>query len=293
MKGKTSRYQRQLSLFLAPYLLGSFFLILLPALATLMIAFTEYRGIITPIWNGLTNFHQLFVSQIIRTSFRTTLLFIIIAVPVRLLGALLLALLLNGRNRFFGFYRAAVYLPTIIPEAAYALIWLWIFNPLYGPLNLLLSKAGLPTVNWLVEAGPAQAAIVLMLAFQLGEGFIIALIALQSIPKAFYEAATIDGATAWQRFSHITLPLIAPWLLLLTLRDIVISVQATFTPSYMLTYGGPYYATTYLPLLVYELAFDFLDFGVAAAVLVIAYLIVTFTASAALDLFKLIHRGDV
>ena len=116
-------------------------------------------------------------------------------------------------------------------------------------------------------------AIVLMSCFQIGEGFVVLLAGLQNIPRALYEAATVDGASNWQAFWRITLPLIFPWMLLLTVRDIVMSLQNTFAPTYILTYGGPYYATTFVPLLVYEIAFDLFDFGLAAALMVVAFLV--------------------
>ena len=170
-------------------------------------------------------------------------------------------------------HRSVAYIPTVIPEVAYAIIWLWIFNPLYGPLNSLLESIGLTGFDWLASPDTAQAAIIIMSLFTIGEGFIVMLVGLRSIPRSLYESATVDGATAWQSFWRITFPMIMPWLLLLSLRDLIVAMQNTFTPSFVMTYGGPYYATTYVPLLIYELAFDFFDFGMAAAALVATYII--------------------
>lgn len=267
-------YQGQLRLFLLPYLLGSILLVVLPALATLAVAFTEYNAVKTPVWVGLDNFRRLFDSQLVRISVRNSLIFLLTAVPLRLLGALLLALLLQRKSRPFGLHRSAVYVPTVIPEVAYALIWLWIFNPLYGPLNYVLGWLQLPTPAWLTEPETALFAMVFMSLFQIGEGFVVLLAALQTIPRAVYEAATVDGASSWQSFWHITFPLIVPWLLLLAFRDLVISLQNTFTPTFVMTYGGPYYATTLVPLLIYELAFDLFDFGLAAALLVLMFVLI-------------------
>jgi multiple sugar transport system permease protein len=169
-------------------------------------------------------------------------------------------------------YRAAAYLPTIIPEAAYAMLWLWILNPVYGPLNMILAGLGLPAPAWQTQPGTARAAMILMSVVQIGEGFVLVLAARQGIARAYYEAAEVDGASSWQGFRWITLPLILPWLLLLLARDVVVAVQNTFTPSFILTYGGPHYSTTFLPLLVYEVSFDFADWGLASAILVITYL---------------------
>jgi len=273
-----------LTLFLLPYLLGTLLLVVIPALATLALAFTDYNFIRPPVWDGLDNFRTLWASPLVRLSLRNSFLFLALAVPLRLLGALFLALLLQAKRRPFGLFRAAVYLPTVIPEAAYALLWLWLFNPLYGPVNLILAWLGLPTPAWLAEPGTAVLAIVIMSFFQLGEGFVVLLAGLQNIPHALYEAARVDGASAWQSFWRITLPLLLPWLLLLTFRDLIMSLQNTFTPTFIMTYGGPYYATTFIPLLIYEIAFDIFDFGLAAAVLVVTYILLGLIA---LGLFNL------
>jgi len=265
-------YQGRALLFLVPYLLGTLVLVVVPAAMTVFTAFTRYSGIAAPVWTGLENLRRITQTPLIRLSLYNTLVFVGLSVPLRLVGALLLALLLQGRRRATGLYRTIVYLPTIMPETGYALIWLWILNPVYGPLNVVLSALGLPAPAWLSEAMPARLAIVLMAAFQVGEGLVVTLAGMQNIPAELYEAAAVDGANRWQAFWHITLPLLAPWLLLLTLRDLLVSLQNTFTPSYMLAYGGPYYATTFLPLLIYELSFDFMDLGLASAVLVVAYL---------------------
>lgn len=274
-RGRIPLYQSQLRLFLLPYLLGTFILVLLPALFTFGMAFTEFNGVARPQWDGFTNFQRLWESPVVRLSLRNSLIFLLLAVPLRLLAALALALLLQQRERLFGFYRAAIYLPTVIPEAAYALLWLWIFNPFYGPLNMALSWLGISPPDWLGDPTTAIFAIVLMSCFQIGEGFVVLIAGLQNIPRSLYEAARVDGANNWQAFWRITLPLIFPWMLLLMVRDIVMSLQNTFTPTYILTYGGPYYATTFVPLLVYEIAFDLFDFGLAAAVMVVTYLILS------------------
>ena len=270
---RKSRFRTQLYILLAPFVIGSLVLTILPALATVSVSLMKYSAVGLPEWVGLENFGRLFRSDYVQISLRNTLIYVLLAVPVRLLAALGLAMLFQKRGRLFGLYRAAVYLPTVIPEVAYALIWLWIFNPISGPLNLGLASLGITGPAWLAEPFTAQLAIVIMLTFQVGEGFIVLLAGMQNIPRSYYEAAKVDGASAWQAFWRITLPMIAPWLLLLTFRDLIMSLQNTFTPSFVLTYGGPYYATTFVPLLLYEIAFDFFDFGMAAALLVLVYLV--------------------
>jgi multiple sugar transport system permease protein len=219
--------------------------------------------------------------------------FIFLAVPLRVLGALAMALLLQQAGRLFGGLRAAVYLPTIIPEGAFALIFLWILNPLYGPLNAVLGALGLPTPDWLLDPTTARLSFVLMALFTIGEGMVVLLVGLKTIPKVYYEVARVDGAGAWQSFWRITLPLLTPWLLVLTFRDIVVSLQNTFTPSFVMTYGGPYYATTFIPLLLFELAFDLFDFGAAAAMMVVMYILTGLLVIGIINLVGLSNRDDV
>lgn len=266
-------FRSQTILLLTPYLLGALLLILLPAGISFYIAFTAYNGIGRPVFMGWQNFQLLSREPLFWVAMINSLLFIMMAVPLRILGALGLALLLRRPRRGAGFYRAAIYLPTVIPETAYALIWLWILNPFYGPLNALLRSLGLAAPSWLVDPSWAPLAIVLVTFFQLGEGFVILLAALRYIPGEVYDAARVDGADRWQIFESITLPLLTPWLVLLSVRDIALSFQSTFTPAYVMTRGGPYYSTFYTPLFTYETAFDGLRFGQAAALMLIVFLL--------------------
>jgi multiple sugar transport system permease protein len=286
-------HQTQYRLFLAPYFVGTLVLVIIPALTTVVISLTEYNSIGTPEFVGLDNFWAMFASGYVRTGLKNTLIFIVLAIPLRVGGALILALFMQEKRKGFGTYRAAIYLPTIMPEVAYSIIFLWIFNPIYGPLNIILTNLGLPAPEWLTDPNLARLVIVIMLGFQLGEGFVIMLAGLQSIPRSFYEAAKVDGANSWQMFWQITFPLILPWLLLLTFRDLLVSLQNTFTPSFVVTYGGPYFATTFLPLLIYELAFDFFDFGLAAAVMVFVYLCLVMLVMGILNLIQSQRGEDV
>jgi len=265
-------YHTQLIFMLAPYLLGAALLVGVPALLSLALAFIRYDGMSPAVWVGWFNFRTVLanpVDLLFPISLYNTLYFIILAVPIRILGALALAIWLSRQTRGVGLYRAAVYLPTIIPDVAYALIWLWIFNPLYGPLNLILGAIGLPTPGWLADARFAKLVFIVMAAFQIGEGFVVLLAGLQNIPSEYYAAAAVDGGSIWQQFRYITLPLLAPWLLLLTLRDIILSSQNIFTANFIMTNGDPYYSTLFLPLLIYEEAFDRMHFGPASAMTVL------------------------
>jgi len=258
--------RREYAVMLAPYVFGIAILIVSPALITFGLAVTEYDLIRSPRFNGLDNFRELWGDDIFRTAMRNSLMFIAFAVPLRLLGAVALALLLYKRFRGVAAYRTAGYLPTVVPDVAYALLWLWIFNPLYGPLNLALGAVGGPTPSWLTDPRAAQWAVIVMSLFTIGEGFIVAMATRQGIPSELYELGDIEGARPYYMFLRITLPLMAPTLLLLMFRDTIFSFQANFVPALILTNGGPApYATTYLPLWIYRNGFEYLRYGYAAA----------------------------
>jgi multiple sugar transport system permease protein len=260
------RETRHLTLMLAPYLFGLAVLIALPALVTFGLALYEYDLIRSPRFVGLDNFRELVDDEVFRISLRNSLMFMAFAVPLRLTGALALALLLHRRYRGVSAYRTAAYLPSVVPDVAYALLWLWIFNPLYGPLNLALQALGGPRPRWLTDPQHAQWAIIVMSLFLIGEGFLVALATRQSLPRELYEIAELESAKPWYVLGRVTLPLMAPTLLLLLFRDTIFSFQATFVPALIVTEGGPPpYATTYLPLFVYQNAFEYLRYGYAAA----------------------------
>ena len=260
------RESRHLALMLAPYLFGIAALIAAPGVVTFALSLYEYDLIRSPRFLGLDNFRELVDDELFRTSVRNSLMFMAFAVPLRLAGALALALLLHRRYRGVGAYRTSSYLPSVVPDVAYALLWFWIFNPLYGPLNLALDALGGPTPQWLTDPHDAQWAIIVMSLFLIGEGFLVALATRQSLPRDLYELAELESASPLYVFGRVTLPLMAPTLLLLLFRDTIFSFQATFVPALIVTEGGPpQYATTYLPLFVYQNAFEYLRYGYAAA----------------------------
>ena len=266
-------WQAGLWLLLLPYLVGTLVLVGLPALLSAVLAFTSFDALTPPVFVGFANFRLLAADPIVGTAIGNSLVFILLAVPLRILGALGLALLLVRPRRGVGAYRAAAYLPTVIPDVAFALIWLWIFNPLFGPLNLALGALGLPQPGWLADAETARYPFVVMAAFQIGEGFVVLLAALRGLPAEYYDAGAVDGAGRWASFRYLTLPLLLPWLALLTFRDVILSFQWTFTPSFVMTGGDPYYATMFLPLLIYEEAFDRFRFGAGSALMLITFLL--------------------
>jgi multiple sugar transport system permease protein len=269
---RTSHHLQAFGL-LTPYLLGSLLLVVLPAIAALGMAFTRYDALASPTFVGLENFRAIIGDRFFWIALGNSLQFVALAVPLRLAGALFLALLLNRKGRTVGVVRTVVYVPTIIPSAAYSLMWLLIFNPIYGPINAWLAAMGLPTPAWLLQPATARLVIVFISCWQIGEGFVILLASRQDIPNDLYAAAVLDGANRWQSFWSLTLPLLWPKMLLLIFRDTVASFQGNFVPAFIMTRGGPNWATTYLPLYIYDTAFDNFQFGYAASLVWVVLLL--------------------
>lgn len=270
---RTFSYHSQLYLILVPYLAGLSILVLVPMLFTIALSFTQYDIFSPPQWNDFANFRHFFTDLLFQRALYNSLWFGLIAVPLRVAGALLLALALNQTGRTFAIARATIYLPTIIPEVAYALVWLLILNPGFGPLNLVLSAVGFPAIPWLQQPFTARMSIVVMWLFQLGEGFVLMLAASQTIPHELFESAALDGANRFQTFHRIVLPLLAPALLLLSFRDTALSFQGTFVPGLITTETGPYYSTYFLPHYIFDESFGLFKYGYGSAVTTIVYLL--------------------
>jgi multiple sugar transport system permease protein len=262
----------QLGLMLTPYVAGALLLFLIPAQVSFVLALTDADLLTSPRYIGLDNFRELADDPFFGGVLWRSALFVAIAVPLRLAIATGFALLLHAHFRGAGAGRTAAFLPSVIPDSAYALIWLFLLNPLYGPINGLLGLAGIAPISWFSDGEAAFAAIVLMLAFTVGESFIVALAARQELPAELYSLARLEGASAWYVLRKVTLPLMAPVLLLLATRDTAVSLQASFTVTYLLTDGGPDRATLFLPIYSFDMGFEQLRYGYATAMMLLAFL---------------------
>lgn len=290
------RESRQLRWMLVPYAVGLTGLVLLPTLVTLGLALTDYDLVRPARLVGLANLVELAGDEVFRIAVVNSVVFALVASPLRVLGALGLALLLHRRSRGVGTARVAAVLPTAVPEIAYGLLWLWLLNPFYGPINVALRVGGQngATVfgrtppQWLTDPTDARLAIILLSLFTIGEAFVVLLTARQALPGEVYELAQVEDATGWDVFRRVTLPLLAPVLALLLLRDTILSFQLSFVPALVVTEGGPPpYATTYLSLFVYRNAFEYLRYGYAAAATLVMLLL---TALVVFVQWRLVRR---
>lgn len=256
-----------------PFLIGISLLVFLPALLSLPLAFTNYNALDAPRFVGLQNFRELLSDSVFKIATLNTLGFMAGSVVLRLIAALVLALFLMQRIRGFTLMRTAIVLPTVAPDIAWSLAWLWILNPLYGPLNMILEAVGISGPVWMLDETGARMAMILMVSWQFGEGFIVCLAALSDIPKEIHDLADLDGSQLFEKFRTIVLPYIAPYLLVLVVRDMLWSMRANFVPAIIMGQdGGPNYATTYVSTWIYTNAFDYMRLGYASAITWVTFL---------------------
>ncbi|WP_348673345.1 sugar ABC transporter permease [uncultured Abyssibacter sp.] len=255
-------------------------LVMVPLLGTLVLALFRYDALNPPQWIGLTHVRTMLEDPLFRTALRNSLWLIVLAVPVRLLIALVLGLLLAGRGRLAGVTLVPVFTPVVLPELVWAMAWLWILNPFFGPAAWLLNAMQYGGAQWLLTVSGARTAMVIVLSFLIGELVLVILATRRQIPHQRYELCAVEGAGAWYSFSRVTLPAMSPMLLLLAARDVVLVLQLAFVPALVVTKTGPQFATLFLPHYIYQNAFEYLRFGYAAAmsaVLVFAVLVVLLT----------------
>jgi multiple sugar transport system permease protein len=247
-------------LYISPWLIGFLVLTLGPMVASLYFSFTHYSIIRAPRFIGLDNYVRAFGGQdrLFYGSLLRTARFALYFVPTGVLISLLLAMALNRRLRGTTIYRTIFYLPTLTPAAASTLLWGWLLNPEVGPVNYLLKKMGLNPPRWLASPTWALPTIVLIAIWGTvgGSRMIVFLAGLQGVPQELFDAASIDGANAWHRLRHVTLPMISPVIFFNLILGAIGAVRV-FTFAFMATGGGPAYATWFYMLHLYTTAFQF------------------------------------
>ncbi len=263
-----------------PWLIGLFVFLVGPIIASAYFSLTEYDVITPPEWVGLANYQQAFFNdRQFWPSLWRTLVYSLAVVPIGLAGSLALALLLNrgvpGTNAF----RTLYFLPSLTPAVALAVLWVWLFHPSVGPINLILGWFGIPGPGWLASKDWAMAALIVISLWTAwgGNNMLIFLAGLQGVPQEFYEAAEIDGAGPWAKFRNVTLPLISPTMLFNLILG-VIGALKVFTLAFVATEGGPSYATWFLALHIYRHAFEYFRMGYGSALAwVFVVVVVVFT----------------
>jgi multiple sugar transport system permease protein len=258
-------------LFISPWMIGFLAFVLYPLLYSLIISFTRYSGMQTPVWLGLANYTRMFTDPVVWQSINNTLFYTVLAVPVGIVVAILLALAMNTAVREVAVYRSALYLPSILPIFTLSFIFIVLVNPQYGLVNSVLNLFGAPATNYL--GNPTSAKLVIVALAQLGAGnaALIFLAGLNGIPSTLYEAARLDGSSRLGCFFRITLPLLSPVILFNLITGLSQGLQV-FTPSYIMTQGGPNNGTLFYMYYMYQNAFSFAQIGYACALSFVLFL---------------------
>jgi multiple sugar transport system permease protein len=268
-------------LFLAPTVIGLTLFTLLPIAASVLLAFFRWDVISAPRFAGLDNFAALGADPTVRVAFLNTFAFVIVAVALQLAVALGLAVLVQSHlpDWLRAFFRSAFFFPLILSAASVSLVMAYLFNSDFGLVNRVLAVVGLSGVPWLTSELGAAAVVVLVYVWQnFGFSFLLFVGGLAAIPTEVYEASSIDGATGWRQFRSITLPLISPTMLVASVTAIISALQI-FDQPYVMTRGGPGDSTRTAVMVIFESAFQQLQFGRASAIgIVLTLLIMAITA---------------
>jgi multiple sugar transport system permease protein len=272
--------------FLLPNFLGFIAFTAWPIVGSLLLSFCSWDLLTPPRWVGWSNFVQLLGFHAATDGWAANdpqfwrylgnTLFMMLNLPLNILGSLGLALLLNRALRGVYLYRLVYFLPSILAGVPIYYLWRWIYNPDHGLLNTLLGLVGLTGPDWLGSMLWAKLALMLMNSWMAigGSAMILYLAALQSVPPELHEAAHVDGATAWQRFWVVTWPAVRPVTFFISTMGIIYGLQAGFDAAYVMTNGGPNGATTTIGFYIYQQAYFRFETGYASAVAWALFLLV-------------------
>jgi multiple sugar transport system permease protein len=265
-------------LFVSPWLIGFLIWTIFPLGSSLYYSLTRYDLLRPAIFIGLANFQEIFSRDtVFRTVMGNTLYYVGIGGPLCVIGAFLLAFLLNLKIKARSFYRAIFFFPAIVPAVVIAMVWQFLLNTQYGAINSTLSALGLPVIRFLSSPDLAKPSIILINVWASGTAMVIFLATLQDVPREYYEAAIVDGANAWHKFWFITIPMCTPIILYNLVMALIWGFQ-DFTLPWLLTGGGPNQSTEFYALHLYRNAFSFLRMGKACALAwILFFFIVIFT----------------
>jgi multiple sugar transport system permease protein len=266
--------------FLAPAMVLIFIFFFIPVVSALLLSFTDFDiysvgDLSNARWVGLRNYAQLLQAPLFWQALRNTFYFALVGGPLSIGISLAAALLLNQKMvRFKTLFRTIYFAPFVTTLVAVAIVWRYLYHTRYGLLNYALGAFGAGPIDWLGDPRWAMPAIILMTVWKsFGYNMLIFIAGLQAIPEELYEAARIDGATALQRFRHVTLPQLAPTLVFVTVITMIGFFQL-FVEPYVMTMGGPLRSTTSVVLLMYEEGFRWWRMGYAAAVAFILFIVI-------------------
>ncbi len=261
-------------LFLAPWFCFFVAFMLIPFIMGIVYSFFDY-DFVNMKFVGFDNYKYILSDPIFLQSIRNTVLIAVIVVVLTLIVSLFLShLIVKQSKKFQGFSKVALYIPAVSSSVAIVAIWRWVFGPACGISSSICAKLGVTAIDWFGQSNTATTLVCLMvLTFSVGQPIVLYTAAMDSVPKTYYEAAEIDGASEWKQFFSITLPMVAPTTLYILVTSTIAMMQVFEVPM-LLTSGGPQYSTTTILLLLYKTAFEYAKFGRAAAMGVVLFVII-------------------
>ena len=272
--------------FISPWLIGFLIWVLYPLGSSLYYSFTRYDLLRPPVWLGLQNYIEIFTDDPhFGTVTYNTFYYVVLSVPLGVVSAFLLATLLNNDVRGRSLFRTIFFFPAIVPAVVTAMVWQFLLHTQYGAINATLAGWGFKTIPFISNPTLAKPSLILIHIWAQGNAMVIFLATLQDVPRTLYEAAIVDGANAWHKFWHISVPMCTPVILFNLIMGFIGGFQS-FTLPWLLTGGGPNDATEFYALHLYRNAFQYLRMGKASAlawilfVVVVLFTILLFRSSA-------------
>lgn len=290
MKNKKGKLHRSVIpfLFICPVIVMNLIFFCLPFLQSLAMSFFEWPLLGEKTFVGLGNYQTLLADDQFRTSLLFTMKYTLFVTPALFLMAFILALLIDGKFKGVTLFRTIYFSPVVISMTSCSLIWLWIYNDLYGILNYILQKLHIidEAILWMGSEKTSLPAIVFMITWKMaGFSMLIILAAFQSVDTEVYESAAIDGASKARHFFHITLPIIRPQVGLALIMSVIGSVLA-FEQFLIMTKGGPTETTTTLVHYIYNTSFKYYNFGYGSAMTIVLLMIMLALSFAQMRLLK-------
>jgi multiple sugar transport system permease protein len=263
-----SKLRRQEMLFgyaaLIPYTVGFLVFVAGPLLYSLWLSFNNYQILRSPSWTGLDNYRTLLQDPLFWKSLQNTAIYSLVSVPLGVVIGYTIALLLNQKVFGLSFWRTIYYVPSIVPVLATSYLFAWMFNSDVGLVNLWLKGIGISGPNWFGDPNWALPTFIIISLWGAGGGMVLYLAAMQGVPSTLYDAAKVDGASAWQRLWNVTIPMTSPTVLFMFMMGIIGSFQV-FTQVFVISNGGPVNATLMYVLYLYMNGWQFFKMGYAAA----------------------------
>ena len=260
--------------YISPWIIGYLVFTLGPLVASIVISVTDW-DILTPAkFVGLANYVRMFTKdRLFWQSLKVTAIYSFVGIPLRLGLALFMAMLLNQPIKFRAVMRTLYYTPSVVSGVAVSMLWMWVFNPDFGAINFVLGKFGIQGPGWVYDEHWALPALIIMSLWGIGQPMVTFLAGLQGVPRSLYDAAEVDGAGIWHKFWSVTFPSISPVIFFNAIMGIIGSFQV-FTQAFIMTSGGPHYATYFYVYHLYNNAFRDLRMGYGSALAWILFLII-------------------